>query len=89
MQLSMRGLIISLGLIWGGAILCVGLVHLAIPSYGASFLEVVSSIYPGFHGARSVGDSFIGAGYALIDGGLGGFFVGWLYNACARRGPSR
>lgn len=60
-------------------------VHLASPSYGASFLDVVSSIYPGFHGARSIGDTLVGASYGLIDGGLSGFFFGWLYNLFAGR----
>ncbi|HXJ17656.1 MAG TPA: hypothetical protein VNM68_10740 [Candidatus Polarisedimenticolia bacterium] len=80
MRLSVRGLTIVSGLLWGGAILCVGLVHLAAPAYGSSFLDGVSSIYPGFHAARSVGDVLVGTGYALVDGGLGGFFFGWLYN---------
>jgi hypothetical protein len=83
MQLSMRGMIIVSGLLWGGAILCVGLIHLASPAYGSSFLEGISSIYPGFHGARSFGDALVGAGYALIDGGLGGLLFAWLYNQVA------
>jgi hypothetical protein len=85
MRLSLKALTIVCGLLWGGAVLCVGLVHLASPSYGASFLDVVSSIYPGFHGARSIGDTLVGAAYGLIDGGLGGFFFGWLYNLFAGR----
>jgi hypothetical protein len=80
MQLSIRSLAIVAGLIWGGAILCLGLIHLAIPSYGASFLEGIGSIYPGFHGARSFGDAVLGGAYALIDGAAGGLIFGWLYN---------
>lgn len=87
MRLSVRGLSITSGLLWGGAILCLGLIHLASPSYGSSFLAGVSSIYPGFHGARSVGDAFVGGGYALVDGGLGGLIFGWLYNLFAAERP--
>jgi hypothetical protein len=80
MRLSVKGMGIVIGLIWAGAILCLGLIHLAFPSYGEGLLQVISSIYPGFHGARSFGDVLVGACYALIDGGLGGLVFAWLYN---------
>lgn len=85
MQVSMRAMTIVCGLLWGGAILCLGLVHLLSPGYGSSFLEGISSIYPGFHGARSFDDALVGAAYALIDGGLGGLVFAWLYNLVARQ----
>ena len=84
-RLSVKALAIVCGLVWGAGVLGVGLVHLARPSYGASFLEGISSIYPGFHGARTLGDAVVGGIYGLIDGGVGGFFVGWLYNVFAGR----
>ena len=83
MRLSLKALTITCGLLWGGAIACVGFVHLASPSYGSGFLEAMTSIYPGFHGGRSLGDALVGAAYGLIDGGFGGFFFGWLYNLFA------
>jgi hypothetical protein len=85
MRLSLKALTIASGLLWGGGVLCLGMIHLASPSYGVSFLGSISSIYPGFHGARSFGDALVGAACALIDGGLGGFFFGWLYNLFAGR----
>jgi hypothetical protein len=86
MRLSIKALMITCGLLWGGAILCVGLAHLAIPPYAGSFLEGISSIYPGYHGGRSLSDVLLGTVYALIDGGLGGLIFGWLYNLLA--GPA-
>jgi hypothetical protein len=83
MRLSLKGMATASALLWGGGILCLGLLHLASPSYGAGFLEGVSSIYPGFHGARSLGDALVGTGYALIDGGVGGSVFAWLYNLVA------
>jgi hypothetical protein len=80
MRLSIKGMAIASALLWGGGILCLGLIHLASPSYAESFLEGISSIYPGFHGARSFGDVLVGTAYALIDGGVGGLFFAWLYN---------
>jgi len=87
MKLSIRGLAFALALIWGGAILCVGLAHLAFAGYASSFLSGVASIYPGFHGARSFGDVLVGTGYALVDGAFGALFFGWLYNAFATEKP--
>lgn len=85
MQLSIKAMTIVSGLLWGGGILCVSLFHLANPSYGGSFLEAISSVYPGFHGARSFADALVGGGYALIDGGIGGCVFAWLYNLAARQ----
>ena len=46
-------------------------------------LDGFSSIYPGFHGARSLADTLLGTGYAIVDGGVGGFLLAWLYNTFA------
>jgi hypothetical protein len=85
MRLSVKAMAIVSALLWGGGLLCVGLVHLASPAYGASFLEGISSVYPGFHGARSLGDVLVGTVYGLIDGAVGGLVFGWLYNLFAGR----
>jgi hypothetical protein len=87
MRLSVKAFAIALGLIWGGGVACASLAHLAFPSYGSSFLELVSSIYPGFHAARSLGDALIGTIYALVDGATGGLMFAWLYNLFAGKQP--
>jgi hypothetical protein len=80
MQLSSKSLAITSALLWGGGILFVGLVNLAAPSYGTTFLGWTSSIYPGFHNSRTFLDVLVGTGYGLVDAGVGGFLFGWLYN---------
>jgi hypothetical protein len=85
MQLSVRSLALACGLIWGGGIAFAALAHLAIPTYGSVFLAFLSSIYPGFHGARSLADALTGIGYGLVDGGIGGAIFAWLYNLLASR----
>jgi hypothetical protein len=80
MKLSIRALAIVSSVLWGGAVLVVGLVNLVFPSYGVAFLQAVSSVYPGFHAAGTFGDVLVGTMYALVDGALCGFFFGWLYN---------
>jgi hypothetical protein len=83
MKLSIKALSLVSALFWGASILLVCLLHLAMPHYGTGFLEGVSSIYPGFHGARSFTDALVGTCYAIVDGGVGGFVLAWLYNAVA------
>jgi hypothetical protein len=85
MRLSVKALMWTGGLAWGGAMLLAGLGHLVVPGYAEAFLQAMGSLYPGFHAGRSLGDVLVGAGYALVDGGIGGLFVGWLYNLFAGR----
>ena len=84
MKLSVKSLAIVSALLWGGGVLFVGLVNLAAPSYGAAFLQCVSSVYPGFHNSRTLVDVLVGTGYALFDGAVGGATFGWLYNYFSR-----
>ena len=84
MTLSIKSLAITSASLWGGGVLFVALVNLAVPSYGTAFLQCVSSIYPGFHNSRHILDILVGTGYALFDGGVGGALFGWLYNSFCR-----
>ena len=81
MRLSIKACSISLALLWAGSVLLVGLLNLVFASYGFTFLQMISSVYPGFHNSRTIASVLIGTGYALVDGGVGGFFFAWLYNA--------
>jgi ABC-type nitrate/sulfonate/bicarbonate transport system permease component len=81
MKLSLKGLAIAFGLLWGGALLCAGLTNLAMPSYGMSFLQAMSSVYPWFHASRTIGDVLIGTLDGFVDGVICGLLFGWLYNA--------
>lgn len=83
MRLSPKSLAITLALLWGGGILCVGLINLARPTYGLPFLEMMSSVYPWFHGSRTIGDLAIGTIDGIVDGAVGGFIFAWVYNCFA------
>jgi hypothetical protein len=83
MRLSVKGLALAMGIIWAGGVLLVGLVNLVAPSYGAGFLQAISSIYPGYHNSRHFLDVLVGTGYAVVDGGIGGAIFAWLYNCLA------
>ncbi|MFI5093575.1 MAG: hypothetical protein ACHQIK_09060 [Candidatus Acidiferrales bacterium] len=83
MRLSLKGMAVAGGLLWGGAILFVELINLVRPTYGVSFLEVISSVYPFFHVSRSFAAAVIGTIDGLIDGAIAGLLFAWLYNLSA------
>ncbi len=83
MKLSVKALAIASGLVWGGAMLTCGLINLAARPYGRRFLKMMSSVYPGFHNSRTLGDVLVGAGYGFVDGAVGGAVVAALYNQFA------
>jgi hypothetical protein len=80
MRLSIKGIAIASGLLWGSAILFVGLINLAKPTYGMTFLTMMTSVYPWFHSSHTVTSVVIGAVDGVIDGIIAGCLFGWLYN---------
>ena len=85
MKFNIGALSLAVGLFWGGAVLIVGVANLAWPGYGHDFLELASSIYPGYTAARTVGQVAIGTLYGLVDGAIGGAIFAWLYNWLSAR----
>ncbi len=87
MRFSLKAVTLAVAIVWGGAILLVGLVNLVWPAYGLGFLQAISSVYPGFHVSHTIGSVLIGTIYGLLDGAVAGILFAWLYNAFAA-GPS-
>jgi hypothetical protein len=85
MRFSLRAITIAGGLVWGGAILLVGLMNLARPGYGLDFLQMTSSVYPWFHASHTLRSVVIGAVDGFVDGGIAAFVFAWLYNTLAGR----
>jgi hypothetical protein len=72
--------------IWGLAVLSVGIANLLWPSYGVAFLQIVDSIYPGYHfGEWGVGGVLVATLYAIIDGWIFGAIFALLYNAFTKK----
>lgn len=84
MTLNNRALAYACAALWGGGTLIVGLINLAHPDYGREFLALLDSVYPGYTVEQSVTSVLIGTGYALVDGAVGGWLLGWLYNRLAK-----
>jgi len=83
MKLSLKGLALTTGLLWAGAVLTVGAGYVLTGSYGRAFLDLCASIYPGYHVAQSWGSVIVGTLYGLCDGAIGGAVFAWLYNRLA------
>ena len=80
MKFDVKALALAWAILWGGAVLLVALVNLAWAGYGHSFLEMLSSWYPGYTAARNIVEVVIVTVYAIADGLFGGGIFGWLYN---------
>lgn len=84
MKLSVKALALTAALLWGGAVLVVAIANMVCPPYGGEFLNVVGSIYPGYHPGTGVSSIIVGTLYAMLDGGVGGAIFAWLYNLFAK-----
>ena len=85
MKLDLKALALASATVWGMAVLVVGLLNLAQPTYGVAFLQMMSSVYPGYHAMRTFGEVLVGTGYALVDGAIAGWLLGWFYNRLVGR----
>ncbi len=83
MKLSLRSLTITAAVLWGGSFLVVSGANLLWPPYGAAFLEIMSSLYPGYEASGTPGSVIVGTLYAIFDGAIGGAFFAWIYNCFA------
>ncbi len=84
MRLSTKALAITAAVVWGGyGMFLTGIINLFAPHYGEHFLLTMSSVYPGYHATRNLMDVLVGTGYGIVDGAIGGFVFGWIYNLFA------
>lgn len=88
MTLSTRALAWTMALLWGGAILLVGILNLLFSGYGVAFLEWAASFYPGYAGPGGFGSVVVATLYGLVDGAICGWLLAWLYNLFAGAGEA-
>ena len=86
MKLSIKGLALASGILWGVAMLGMGLANLVWSGYGQQFLQTMASVYFGYHATRSIAGVIVGTLYGTVDGLLGGAVFAWLYNQFATPG---
>ena len=80
MKLNIKALALSIAILWAFAVFIVGVANIMWPAYGVAFLQLLASVYPGYHATGSFGDLIVGILYALFDGLVGSLIFGWLYN---------
>jgi len=87
-MISIKAVTLTSALLWGGAMLFVGLINLADASYGAAFLHMMSSVYPGADTARTFGKVILGTIYGFVDGAIAGYLFAVIYKAFVREHTS-
>ena len=80
MKLNLKAVTLTCAILWAGTILMVGLANMAWQDYGKSFLEIISSIYPGYRVTGTIGSVLVGTCYGIADGAVGGAIFAALYN---------
>jgi len=88
MRISLKAITFSMAIVWGLVMLVIGLVHLADPSYGAQFLRLMSSVYPGVDAAPTLGHVLLGTAYGFADGAIAGLIFGLLYRGLTHKTAS-
>jgi len=77
MKLSIKGMALSLGVVWGLSVFIITILALQF-GYGIELLIMLTGLYPGF--AISYPGAFLGLIYGFVDGVLTGLIVAWVYN---------
>lgn len=86
MKINVKSLAVASAILWGAAMLGMGLANLIWSGYGQQFLRTMSSVYPGYHATRSIAEVIVGTVYGAVDGLIGGAVFAWLYNQFAKPG---
>jgi len=80
MKLCIKGAAIAAAVLWGLGMFMVNTVNMIQPGYGIEFLQVMSSIYPGFDPGQGVWSIATGTIYGIVDAGVAGAIFAWVYN---------
>ncbi len=80
MKINVKALAVASAILWGAAMLGMGLANLIWSGYGQQFLQTVASVYSGYHATRSIAGVIVGTLYGTVDGLIGGAIFAWLYN---------
>jgi hypothetical protein len=89
MKFDLKALSITAGIFTAAAILLTGIVNIIGGEYGAAFLGLMASIYPGYDASGNIGDLIVGTLYGLVDGLVFGWIFGWIYNRISAGASNR
>jgi hypothetical protein len=72
--------------VWSLCVFGAGLLNLATQTYGAEFLKLLSTIYPGYtYGKWGFGGIIVVTLYAALDAWIMGALLAWFYNFYAKK----
>jgi hypothetical protein len=81
MRLSIKAMTAAGAIVWGiYGMFASGMLNLLWPPYGEHFLITMSSVYPGYHATRTLGDVLVATLYGTADGAVLGLLLAWTYN---------
>ena len=81
MKLDVKRFGCALSSVWALIVFLTGLANLIFKSYGAGFLKIMDSIYPGYtFGKWGFGGVMVATLYAALDAFIVGIVLAWLYN---------
>ncbi|MGA7294309.1 MAG: hypothetical protein WBW53_12155 [Terriglobales bacterium] len=86
MKINVKALAVASAILWGLAMLGMGLANLIWSGYGQQFLQTMASVYVGYHATRSIAEIIVGTLYGAVDGLIGRAVFAWLYNQFAKPG---
>ncbi len=80
MKLNTLALALASTILWGAAMLVMTLANFVSGSYGQQFLQLMASVYSGYHATRSIAEVVVGTLYGAVDAFICGAVLAWLYN---------
>jgi hypothetical protein len=78
MKLNVKAFGLAFGILWGVAVIIMGVVAMIFPNYCADFVRVLGTKYIGY--APTFLGSIIGGIWGFVDAGIFGLALAWLYN---------
>lgn len=84
MKINVWPLAFAIAVLYALAVLFVGIANIIWPPYGIVFLQLLASVYPGYHATGPFHNLFVGTAYSFFDGLIGGLVFAWLYNRFSR-----
>ena len=79
-MLNIKALAVTAAVVWGAVLFLTGLANQIWSGYGVGLLDVIASLYPGYHGPGGFGSVIVVTLYGVADGLVGGAVFAWLYN---------
>ncbi|MCJ7679769.1 MAG: hypothetical protein MUP70_03495 [Candidatus Aminicenantes bacterium] len=85
MKLNAKSLALTGGIVWALIVFLIGVVNLLFSGYGAEFLKLIDSIYPGYtFGKWGFLGVLVGSIYAFVDVFIIAFVFAWIYNKLSK-----